>query len=133
MWGVVKGERLLGEDAAAIVPRYPEKVIFNARELVGVPFSEELERELFTKHGIKYEFDRDPNGGGAIYASWKSENGTTYDSVELLSNLLYQAKEIGKLNAGIEVKETVISVPAYFGQSQLQSVAVAAEVAHSGA
>ena len=129
VWGIVKGERLLGEDAAAIVPRYPEKVIFNARELVGVPFSEDMERELFTKHGLKYEFDRDPNTSGAVYASWKSENGTAYDSIELLSNLLYQAKEIGKLNTGAEVKDAVISVPAYFGQSQLQSVAVAAEVA----
>ena len=43
--------------------------------------------------------------------------------------MLYQAKQIGELNAGSTVKDAVISVPAYFGQSQLQSVAVAAEVA----
>ena len=81
LFGIVKGERLLGEDAAAIVPRYPESVFFNAREVVGVPFSEKLKMELFTDNGMKYEFKSEED---SLYASWKSENGTMYDAVELL-------------------------------------------------
>lgn len=45
------------------------------------------------------------------------------------SNILYQAKQIGELNAGEPIKDAVISVPSYFGQSQLQSVATAADIA----
>ncbi|MQM00420.1 hypothetical protein Taro_033148 [Colocasia esculenta] len=119
------GLRLLGEEAAGIVARYPDKVYSHVRDMVGKPrgYVEELAASAY----LPFDLVEDTRGAGAIRAD--DGNGTLYSMEELLAMVLAYARHLAESHAKVPVHDLVIAVPPYFGQSERKGVIQAALLA----
>ncbi|GLT40874.1 hypothetical protein SLA2020_149760 [Shorea laevis] len=118
------GTRLLGEEAAGIVARYPDKVYSQLRDMVGKPY----------KHvkgfidSMYLPFDIVEDSRGAV--SFKiDDNVTGYSIEELLAMILSYAANLAEFHSKVPVKDAVISVPPYFGQAERKGLLRAARLA----
>ncbi|GLT95674.1 hypothetical protein SLE2022_133420 [Rubroshorea leprosula] len=118
------GTRLLGEEAAGIVARYPDKVYSQLRDMVGKPY----------KHvkgfidSMYLPFDIVEDSRGAV--SFKiDDNVTGYSIEELLAMILSYAANLAEFHSKVPVKDAVISVPPYFGQAERKGLLQAARLA----
>ncbi|KAM5580218.1 heat shock 70 kDa protein 17 [Rosa sericea] len=118
------GDRLMGEEAAGLVARYPEKVFSQARELIGKPFS----------HGKSFldslylPFDVTEDSRGTV--SFKIDDKvTTYSAEELVAMILGYAANLAEFHSKVEIKDAVITVPPYFGQAERKGLVRAAQLA----
>ncbi|PRQ52287.1 putative Heat shock protein 70 family [Rosa chinensis] len=118
------GDRLMGEEAAGLVARYPEKVFSQARELIGKPFS----------HGKSFldslylPFDITEDSRGTV--SFKIDDKvSTYSAEELVAMILGYAADLAEFHSKVEIKDAVITVPPYFGQAERKGLVRAAQLA----
>ncbi|KAL6135040.1 hypothetical protein ACLB2K_067268 [Fragaria x ananassa] len=118
------GDRLMGEEAAGLVARYPEKVISQARELIGKPFG----------HGKNFldllylPFDVTEDSRGTV--SFKIDDKvTTYSAEEIVAMILGYAANLAEFHSKVEIKDAVITVPPYFGQAERKGLVRAAQLA----
>ena len=118
------GGRLVGQAAKRQGITNPQNTIFSAKRLIGRTFSEvKTEREKFP-----YKIVEGKNGDAAIEVS--TEAGTKLYAPEEISAMV-----LGKLKADAEawlgkpVKQAVITVPAYFNNSQRQATKDAGRIA----
>ncbi|KAK9924257.1 hypothetical protein M0R45_032637 [Rubus argutus] len=118
------GDRLLGEEAAGLVARYPEKVYSQARELIGKPFS--YAKYLLDSLYLPYDITEDSRGT----VSFKIDDKvTTYSAEELVAMILGYAANLAEFHSKFEVKDAVITVPPYFGQAERKGLVRAAKLA----
>ncbi|KAL6144112.1 hypothetical protein ACLB2K_054807 [Fragaria x ananassa] len=118
------GDRLMGEEAAGLVARYPEKVFSQARELIGKPFG----------HGKNFldslylPFDVTEDSRGTV--SFKIDDKvTTYSAEEIVAMILGYAANLAEFHSKVEIKDAVITVPPYFGQAERKGLVRAAQLA----
>lgn len=114
------GERLVGQTAKRQAVTNPKNTIFSVKSFMGRKFSE-LKDELAN---IPYEVIAAPNGDAHIKIGEK-----LYSPPEISAMILQKLKADAENYLGEEVKEVVITVPAYFNDSQRQATKDAGKIA----
>ncbi|VVA93402.1 unnamed protein product [Arabis nemorensis] len=118
------GDRLLGEEAAGITARYPNKVYSQLRDMVGKPFKHV--KDFIDSVYLPFDIVEDFRGAVGI----KIDDGSTIYSVEeLLAMILGYASNLAEFHAKIPVQDMVVSVPPYFGQAERRGLIQASQLA----
>ena len=118
------GQRLVGEEAAGIVARYPNKVYSSLRDMIGKPY--EYVREKIESLYLPFDLVEDSRGSVGI----KIDDGVTvYSAEELVAMILSYATSLAESHARIPVKDCVIMVPPFFGQGERKGMVQAAQLA----
>ncbi|XP_008229669.1 PREDICTED: heat shock 70 kDa protein 17 [Prunus mume] len=118
------GDRLLGEEAAGLVARYPEKVYSQTRDLIGKPFN--YSNSLLDSLYLPFDITEDSRGT----ATFKIDDRvSTYSVEELVAMILGYAANLAEFHSKVPVKDAVISVPPYFGQAERKGLFRAAQLA----
>nr|QHD64854.1 heat shock protein 70 [Gecarcinus lateralis] len=110
-------ERLIGDAAKNQVAMNPNNTVFDAKRLIGRKFNDHnVQSDM--KH---WPFDViDDNTKPKIKVEYKGESKSFYPE-EISSMVLIKMKETAEAYLGTTVKDAVITVPAYFNDSQRQA------------
>ena len=114
------GERLVGSAAKRQAVTNPKNTVFSIKRFMGRKYDEvkdELDR-------IPYEVVRAPNGDAHVRI-----DGKTYSPPEISSMILQKMKMDAEAFLGEPVTQAVITVPAYFNDSQRQATKDAGKIA----
>ena len=119
-------ERLIGDAAKNQVAMNPENTVFDAKRLIGRKFDDpSVQSDM--KHW-PFKLLRGPEGKPIIQVQYKGET-KTFSPEEISSMVLTKMKQIAEAYLGKEVKNAVITVPAYFNDSQRQATKDAGTIA----
>jgi len=116
------GERLVGQVAKRQAITNPENTIFSIKRLMGRRYDEpsvEYDRKL-----LPFKIIRAPNGDVLVAMS-----GKDYSPPEVSAMILQKLKADAEAYLGEQVTEAVITVPAYFNDSQRQATKDAGKIA----
>ena len=116
------GERLVGQAAKRQAVTNPENTIFAIKRLVGRPFKDPM-----TEKDIKmvpYKIIDHSNGD-----AWVEVRAERYSPSQISAFTLQKMKETAEAFLGEEVTQAVITVPAYFNDSQRQATKDAGQIA----
>jgi heat shock protein 5 len=118
-------ERLVGEAAKNQIKENPKRTIYSIKRLIGRSFNDEevqVDRKL-----LPYEI---VNKEGRPYVEVKIKGQKNYFSPEEISSMiLYKMKTIAEDYLGVEVRDAVVTVPAYFNNGQRQATKDAGKIA----
>lgn len=117
------GIRLIGEESAGLIARYPDKVYAQIRDLIAKPY--DYAKQKIDSFYLPYQLVEDSRGVAAI----KADDGEVYSLEEMLAMILSYALNLAEFHSKVAVKDAVISVPPYFGQSERKAVIQAAQLA----
>ena len=119
-------ERMIGDSAKNQISANPTNTIFDAKRLIGRKFTDEsVQSDL--KH-FPFKVKADGNNNPIIDVSYQGAS-KTFTPEEISSMILTKMKEIAESYLGTKVEEAVITVPAYFNDSQRQSTKDVATIA----
>lgn len=120
-----ENERLIGEAAKSMVSSNPTNTVFDAKRLIGQKFSDPKVQNL-TKHFTYKVIEK--NDKPNIQVQYQ---GTTkvFSPEEISSMVLMKMKETAESYLGTTVTDAVITVPAYFNDSQRQATKDAGTIA----
>ncbi|GIY41705.1 heat shock protein 70 B2 [Caerostris darwini] len=118
-------ERLIGDAAKSQVALNPENTIFDAKRLIGRKFDDPKIQE-----DIKHWPFKVTNHGGKpkIRIEFKGEQ-KLFNPEEISAMVLTKMKETAEMYLGEKVTDAVITVPAYFNDSQRQATKDAGRIA----
>ncbi len=117
-----KGERLVGQVAKRQAITNPENTIFAIKRLIGRKYEDpEVQKDLDI---LPYKIIRASNGD-----AWVSVRGKDYSPQEISSMILQKMKQTAEDYLGEKVTEAIITVPAYFNDSQRQATKDAGKIA----
>ncbi len=117
-----KGERLVGQIAKRQAITNPENTIFSIKRLMGRKYnSPEVEH---AKKRLPYKIVEAPNGDAHVEI-----RGKRYSPPEISAMILQKLKQAAEDYLGEPVTEAVITVPAYFDDSQRQATKDAGKIA----
>ncbi|PAF52849.1 molecular chaperone DnaK [Helicobacter sp. 13S00477-4] len=116
-----KGEILVGEPAKRQAITNPQKTIYSIKRIMGLMFNEDKAKEAEKRLPYKIV---DRNGACAIEIADK-----VYTPQEISAKILMKLKEDAEAYLGEEVTEAVITVPAYFNDSQRKATKEAGTIA----
>ena len=117
-----KGERLVGQIAKRQAITNPDNTIFAVKRLIGRKFeSPEVQKDLSV---LPYKVTKASNGDAELEA-----RGKGYSPAEISSMILQKMKQTAEDYLGEPVTEAVITVPAYFNDSQRQATKDAGRIA----
>tara|TARA_Y100000817_G_C16855850_1_gene543965 strand:+ start:733 stop:2646 length:1914 start_codon:yes stop_codon:yes gene_type:complete len=116
--GFTDKERLIGEGAKNQSSANPENTVFDAKRLIGRKFSESTLQSDIKQ--FPFNVTSDENDKPIINVHYKEEE-KKYHPEEISSMVLTKMKEIAEAYIGDEVKDAVVTVPAYFNDSQRQA------------
>jgi molecular chaperone DnaK len=116
------GERIVGQAAKRQAITNPENTVFGVKRLIGRKFkSKEVQSDI---PNLPYKIEPASNGDTRI-----NLRGKQYSPAEISSFILANIKKTAEDYLGEEVKEAVITVPAYFNDSQRQATKDAGKIA----
>jgi molecular chaperone DnaK len=115
-----KGEVLVGQIARRQAITNPENTVFSAKRLIGHKF-DEIEADV---QRLPYKVVKASNGDCTI-----DIRGKRYAPAEIAARVLQKLKRAAESYLGEEVTEAVITVPAYFNDSQRQATKDAGKIA----
>ena len=115
-----KGERLVGLLAKRQAVTNPDNTVYSAKRLIGRKYSE-IKDELKT---LSYHTEEGSNGDVKVKLQDKS-----YNPPEISAMVLQKLKADAEAYLGGPVTEAVITVPAYFNDSQRQATKDAGKIA----
>merc|ERR1712188_245340 len=119
-------ERLIGDAAKNQAAMNPKNTVFDAKRLIGRKFSDSsVQSDL--KH-FSYAVSSGEGGRPSIEVQFKGEQ-KRFMPEEISSMILTKMKETAEAYLGGEVKNAVVTVPAYFNDSQRASTKDAAAIA----
>jgi len=117
-----KGERLVGQIAKRQAITNPENTIFSIKRLIGRKFNSPQVTEAIKK--LPYKIVESSNGDAHVQIRGKS-----YSPAEVSAMILQKMKQTAEDYLGQPVTEAVITVPAYFDDSQRQATKDAGAIA----
>nr|QWE91363.1 heat shock protein 70 [Salpingoeca huasca]QWE91716.1 heat shock protein 70 [Salpingoeca huasca] len=118
-------ERLIGDPAKNQVAMNPNNSVFDAKRLIGRKFSDSAVQSDMKHWPFKVvEVDSRPK----IEVEYMGETKQFFPE-EISSMVLTKMKEIAEAYLGSEVKDAVVTVPAYFNDSQRQATKDAGAIA----
>jgi molecular chaperone DnaK len=117
------GEKLVGLPAKRQAVTNPENTFFSVKRLIGKSFDDSnLKKEI---QGLPYKVIKSDNGTDA----WVQSRGKKYSPSQISAFILMKMKESAEKYLGSEVKQAVITVPAYFNDAQRQATKDAGKIA----
>lgn len=118
-------ERLIGDSAKQQAAMNPQGTIFDAKRLIGRRFDDPV-----VQSDMKHWPFKVVNHGGKpkIQAAYKGET-KVFTPEEISSMVLTKMKETAEAYLGAQVKDAVITVPAYFNDAQRQATKDAGRIA----
>ncbi len=117
-----KGERLVGQIAKRQAITNPENTVYSIKRLMGRKFNSPQVKEAIKR--LPYKVVEAPNGDTHVEI-----RGKTYSPPEISAMILQKMRQTAEDYLGEKVTEAVITVPAYFDDSQRQATKDAGEIA----
>ncbi len=118
------GERLVGQAAKRQAVTNPKNTIFSAKRLIGRKFAELTEADK----RMPYTIVAAANGDAHIQVEVAGEK-KTFSPQEIAAMVLGKLKADAEAKLGESIKQAVITVPAYFNDSQRNATKAAGEIA----
>lgn len=115
------GERLIGAPAKRQATTNANNTFFATKRLIGRQYSDPEMKNL----GVPYKVFAAKNGDAWV----KTTDGKEYSPSQIGAFILQNLKEAAEAYLGEEVKDAVITVPAYFNDSQRQATKDAGKIA----
>jgi molecular chaperone DnaK len=116
------GERMVGQVAKRQAVTNPENTIFSIKRFMGRKFTDsDVERD---KKLVPYRMSQAPNGDVNV-----TMGGRTYSPPEISAMILQKMKADAEAKLGETITQAVITVPAYFNDSQRQATKDAGRIA----
>ena len=119
-------ERIIGNGAKSQAVQNYENTVFDAKRLIGRNFNDSTVQSDI-KH-FPYKVIPDQNNKPLIEVTYKNEI-KKFQPEEISSMILTKMRETAEAYVGCEVKDAVITVPAYFNDSQRQATKDASVIA----
>jgi len=116
------GERLVGQIARRQAITNPENTIFAVKRLIGRRYDDSMVQKAMKV--LPYKVVRADNGD-----AWVEVRGKRYSPAEISAFILQKMKQTAEDYLGEKVTEAVITVPAYFNDSQRQATKDAGRIA----
>ncbi|MFC1891015.1 molecular chaperone DnaK [Thermodesulfobacteriota bacterium] len=117
-----KDERLVGQIAKRQAVTNPDNTIFAVKRLIGRKYdSKEIQQDIDV---LPYKITKASNGDAQL-----TSRGNDYSPAEISSMILQKMKQTAEDYLGEPVTEAVITVPAYFNDSQRQATKDAGRIA----
>ena len=120
------GERLIGDAAKNQTAMNPVNTVFDAKRLIGRKFSDSKVQQDIKDWSFKVvsgEADKP-----TIEVDFKGEK-KRFEPEEISSMVLLKMKEVAEMYMGTTVNDAVVTVPAYFNDSQRQATKDAMTIA----
>ena len=118
------GERLVGQAAKRQAITNPTNTVFSVKRLIGRKYSELKEHEK----NMPYKVVEAPNGDAHIEVETGGER-KRYSPQEISAMILAKLKADAEAKLGETITDAVITVPAYFNDSQRNATKAAGEIA----
>ena len=116
------GERLVGQIARRQAITNPDNTVYSVKRLMGRKTTEDtIEHD---KKFLAYKIDKAPNGDVSVLMG-----GKAYSPPEVSAMILQKLKADAEAYLGETVTDAVITVPAYFNDSQRQATKDAGKIA----
>ncbi|WP_342238530.1 molecular chaperone DnaK [Inquilinus sp. OTU3971] len=116
------GERLVGQAAKRQAVTNPENTIFAVKRLIGRRYDDPMTQK--DKGLVSYQIVSGDNGD-----AWVESRGQKYAPSQISAFTLMKMKETAEAFLGEKVTQAVITVPAYFNDSQRQATKDAGRIA----
>jgi Molecular chaperone len=115
-----EGERLVGQPAKRQAVTNPQNTIFSIKRFMGRTF-DEVKNDL---DEIPYKLIKSDSGSVVV-----DSNNKTYSPPEISAMVLQKLKQTAEEYLGSQVTDAVITVPAYFNDTQRQATKDAGKIA----
>ena len=115
-------ETLVGQSAKRQAVTNPSNTLYAIKRLIGRKFDEDAVQKDINL--VPYTIVKNTNGD-----AWVEVNGKKIAPPEVSAKILMKMKQTAEDYLGTEVKEAVITVPAYFNDSQRQATKDAGKIA----
>ena len=116
------GERLVGQPAKRQAVTNPENTLFAVKRLIGRRYEDPTVSK--DKGLVPYKIVKADNGD-----AWVEARGKGYSASQIAAFVLQKMKETAEAYLGETVTQAVITVPAYFNDSQRQATKDAGKIA----
>src|SRR5260221_1703818 len=116
------GERLIGQPAKRQAVTNPDNTIFPVKRLIGRRFDDPITKK--DTELVPYKIVKGANGD-----AWVQAGGKDYSPSQISAFILQKMKETAEAYLGEKVTQAVITVPAYFNDSQRQATKDAGQIA----
>src|SRR5437016_5757487 len=116
------GERLVGQVARRQAITNPQNTVFAIKRLIGRRYDDPLVQKAMKT--LPYKIVKGDNGD-----AWVEIRGKKYSPAEISAFVLQKMKQTAEDYLGEKVAEAVITVPAYFNDSQRQATKDAGKIA----
>ncbi|MBI3498746.1 MAG: Hsp70 family protein, partial [Proteobacteria bacterium] len=116
------GERLVGQAAKRQSVTNPSNTLYAIKRLIGRRFEDPMVKKDMGL--VPYKIVRHDNGD-----AWVEAGGKKYSPSEISAFILQKMKETAEAYLGETVTQAVITVPAYFNDSQRQATKDAGKIA----
>ncbi len=117
-----QGERMVGQLARRQAVMNSENTIFSIKRFMGRKFSDAEVQKAISM--VPYKVSAAPNGDVRVHLG-----GKTYSPPEISAMILQKIKTDAEAYLGTEITQAVITVPAYFNDSQRQATKDAGKIA----
>ena len=117
-----EGERLVGQPAKRQAVTNPENTLYAIKRLIGRRFDDPVTQE--DKKMVPYTIAKGDNGD-----AWVEVDGQKYSPSQVSAFILQKMKDTAESFLGEDVTQAVITVPAYFNDSQRQATKDAGKIA----
>jgi molecular chaperone DnaK len=118
------GERLVGQAAKRQAVTNPQNTIFSIKRFMGRKFDEVHEEE----HRVPYKIVKAANGDAHVQVEVNGER-KTFSPPEISAMILSKLKADAEAKLGEKITQAVITVPAYFNDSQRNATKDAGKIA----
>ena len=116
------GETLVGQPAKRQAVTNPDNTLFAIKRLIGRQFGDDVVQKDIKM--VPYKIDKADNGD-----AWVDVNGEKMSPPQISAQVLQKMKKTAEDFLGEDVKEAVVTVPAYFNDSQRQATKDAGKIA----
>jgi molecular chaperone DnaK len=116
------GERMVGQVARRQAVTNPDNTIFSIKRMMGRKYGDP--EVVKARKVLPYKIVEQPNGD-----AWVEMGGKSYSPPEISAMILQKIKQDAEAYLGEPVVEAVITVPAYFNDSQRQATKDAGKIA----
>ena len=111
-------EKLVGDASKNVSTMYPKSTLYDIKRLIGRKYDDDYvqkDKKLWT-----FDINGDENNKPVIEVEYKNEKKKLYPE-EISAMVLARLKETAEAYLGHPVKKAVVTVPAYFNDSQRQA------------
>ena len=115
-------EKLVGQSAKRQAVTNPENTLFAIKRLIGRSFTDDFVQK--DSNLVPYKITKGDNGD-----AWVESRGEKYSPSQISAFILQKMKETAESYLGEAVSQAVITVPAYFNDSQRQATKDAGKIA----